>query len=203
MSALWKNDKDLRRSTWATENINSTNAVFNAALRKEKNMELKDWVTLFVPILFNGIILFGFQQVFLCRNKKTEQLNTYKRDVYMQFIELLQEFYSRWRDITDLNWSDQEYAFASLWNPVQAMVDQLVVFIDTHPVTIGSAKVSFTECMDEFDAISDLLRNDLINNDARISQASAEEFCRRYEIVIQKTKDSLAVCENEILNCMD
>lgn len=164
-------------------------------------MEIKDWLVLTIPIVCNGIILFLFQQFYLSKAKKSERLSTYKQDVLKQFLSYLQEFYALLRNISKIDSrSGQEYTFASLWNPTTELMQTLIVFADTHPVTIGETKLGFQKCVDKWQFIIDLLYNDAISNKFQISKKCAEVFSREYIEMNNLIKECMAACEREILD---
>ena len=120
-------------------------------------MELKDWILITIPIACNGVILFIFQQFYLSRLKKVERKNTYKIDVLKEFLSNLQKFYELSRNLqhVDNERSAKEYTFAELWNPAAEMMQNLIVFADTHPITINNFRLEFDKCINKWQEISD------------------------------------------------
>ena len=165
-------------------------------------MDFKDWILLVAPIAFNGIILFLFQQIYLSRIKKNERTNTYKQDTLKEFLSLLQEFYTYLRDIRtiDSERSGKEYEFSSLWNPTAKSMESLVVFYDTHPVTIGASNLSFEKCINEWNSMNDLLFESLKNNNGKISPECSKTFSLKYKKINILVKKCMARCEEEIIN---
>lgn len=82
-------------------------------------MEIKDWLTLFISIIFNGFLLFIFQQAIIRSNKRADRRNDYKYETLSHFLDLLQRFYTALRDIRDVDptLSGKYVSFADVWNP--------------------------------------------------------------------------------------
>lgn len=164
-------------------------------------METKDWLVLVIPIVCNGIILFLFQQFYLAKSKKFERLSTYKQDVLKKFLSYLQNFYTLLRNISQIDGrSGQKCTFASLWNPATELMQTLIVFADTHPITIGETKLGFQKCVDKWQHIIDLLYNESVENNFQISKKCAKIFCHEYIEMNNLVKECMAACEREILD---
>ena len=56
-------------------------------------MEYKDMVNLFVPILFNGVILFLFQKIMNAKFEKNSFKNQIKNKIYDEYFEIIKELY--------------------------------------------------------------------------------------------------------------
>ena len=54
-------------------------------------MEGKDWITLFVPIAFNGVLIWLLQKVFENRQVKKERFYQLQEEIFRDYIELLDQ----------------------------------------------------------------------------------------------------------------
>ena len=91
-------------------------------------MEAKDWLSLLVSIIFNGLFLFLFQQAIVRNNKRAERRTDYQYQTLTHFLELLQRFYTAFRVIQDVDTtvSGKQISFADAWNPAAELMQQLV-----------------------------------------------------------------------------
>lgn len=60
-------------------------------------MEIKDWVLLLLPILFNGIIIYFIQAYFQTKLKRDEHKHEIKRKISSEFFSLLLEVKNNFR----------------------------------------------------------------------------------------------------------
>ena len=165
-------------------------------------MEIKDWILLTIPIACNGVILFIFQQVYLSRLKKGERKNTYKIDVLKEFLSNLQRFYELLRNIqkVDNERTAKEYTFAELWNPATEMIQTLIVFVDTHPITINKSHLGFDKCIDKWQEITDMLFECARNNNGIMSDECNFRFSNAYIEMNDLIKDCMGNCEKQIID---
>lgn len=56
-------------------------------------MEYKDIINLFVPILFNGVILFMFQKVMNVKFEESNLKNQMKKKIYDEYFEIIKALY--------------------------------------------------------------------------------------------------------------
>lgn len=164
-------------------------------------MEFKDWMVLFIPIVFNGLFLFIFQQIILSNQRRATRKNDYQHDVMKQFLEMLQKFYTLFRIIpsVDPKRSGKVVDFSEVWNPTTSLMQDLKVFYDTHPVTTRNVSEQFEKCMIKWDKMTDLLFESRTTNDNKISEDASIQFCSEYEIMDTLIKECLKQCEEEIL----
>lgn len=57
----------------------------------EVKMENKDWILLFIPILFNGIFIFSFQKAINGKIEKTKKRNNLRDEVIFHFWQKFKE----------------------------------------------------------------------------------------------------------------
>lgn len=165
-------------------------------------MEVKDWIMLFVPITFNGILLFAFQQKILLSNKRHERKNDYQHEVLSHFLSLLQDFYTSFRNIQaiDEKKSGKQVAFSSVWNPAAELMQQLVVYRDTHPIATQEVNLSFQACAEEWQKIATMLYESSMATGGYMTKEVAVQFSHEYEMLDVLIKDCLKICEKEILS---
>ncbi len=164
-------------------------------------MEFKDWLLIIIPIACNGILLFLFQQSYLTKIKEIERKNTYKMDVLKEFLGYLQEFYKLIRNFqkADNVRSGITCDFVELWNPAAGMIQDLVVFADTHPIAIEKSNIGFEKCLTKWQQIADMLYDCKVNNNGRLSEQCAYKFNEYYIEMNELVKNCMEYCEKEIM----
>lgn len=162
-------------------------------------METKDWITLFLPLVGNGVVLFVLQQTFLAHIKHAEQKNDYQKQVLIEFTSLLHDFFACLHGFRGL-YMDPESSqeFSDIWNPANNLMQQLVLIRDTHPVILKKANKHFDLCIKQWNELSKFLRN------VKYSQANLDDcFYRRIEnecfIMQERLRSCLEVCEKQLL----
>ena len=166
-------------------------------------METKDWLSLCIPILCNGIILFVFQQIYSRKIEKFDKRNSYIKDVQINLLSLLQEFYMKIRNLSkiDSSRSGKEYDFAELWNPAADSIVKIVVALDTYPKTIGESNVkgSIDLLIEKWDYLNDLLYSVRIKNNGIVPSDISNEVSVCYTQIISLVKKCMYACEEEII----
>lgn len=82
-------------------------------VQRSENMEVKDWVTLFFPILCNGILLFVLTKLFETKQRKNLDSQTAKQKLdykYKNFIEEILQIYCIEDTHTILQLLDKKFA---------------------------------------------------------------------------------------------
>lgn len=164
-------------------------------------METKDWLALFIPIIFNGLLLFLFQQAIIRNNKRAERRNDYQYQTLTHFLDLLQRFYTAFRAIqaVDTTVSGKQITFADAWNPAAELMQQLVVYYDTHPVALKKVETQFQRCKEQWTNIASQLLQIRKNEGGKFTQEATEQFNKEYEIMDILVRECLKQCETQII----
>lgn len=164
-------------------------------------METKDWITLFVPIISNGLLLFIFQHIYEKRSKRNENRRDYQKDILQQFHILLQDFYTAYLEIRDIDEtiSGKNVSFSEVWNPAAEKIEQLIVFHTSNPSAISKVDNAFAKCVEKWQYINGLLYESAINHNGKISAECAAKFSFEYEQMDKLIKTCLKECGDKLL----
>lgn len=62
-------------------------------------MELKDWLLLFIPIIFNGFLIWIFQYMFKNRTERQEKFRILREEIFKLYIEKIAQSIAACRDL--------------------------------------------------------------------------------------------------------
>lgn len=164
-------------------------------------METKDWVTLFVPIVCNGVLLFLIQQFFSRKIKKIEWNWEYKQKVIEEYLSLLRDFYTKVRKIADVDEkrSGVKIEFASVWNPASGSFHKLNEFVSTHTESLKEVNLDFDLCRNIWDEMcADLLMCRETNNNI-VTPDVLEKLSKNYVKIQSVILEIITQCERKLL----
>lgn len=166
-------------------------------------METKDWIIMLVPIAVNGVGLFVLQQLIMHKLKQTERKTDYRQEILKEFLHLLKEFYERFRVIrnTGQSTSQNEIDFSTAWNVATEQIQKVQIYYDTHKTALISLERTYTRCIDQYQRMINVLRNETISHNGRfiITEKCNKDFSDEYWEMDKLIKECLAECEKQIL----
>mgnify|MGYP004445877925 FL=1 len=165
-------------------------------------MTSKEWILLIIPIVCTGIMLIVFQQGIVRNTKKYERRNDYGDRIMTEFLESLQSLYILWNDLELFIYPDraaEEYSFAELWTPIEEHLQKMELFAETHPMTVKSSKLGFTECLESYQNVADSLYRDTMNNNAVISASTFKCIKKEFKFMNKQIRICMENCERYLL----
>lgn len=166
-------------------------------------METKDWIIMFVPIVVNGVGLFVFQQLIMHKFKQIEKKTNYRQEILKEFLHLLKEFYETFRVIrnTGESTSQKKMDFATSWNLATEHIQKVLIYYDSHKATLNSLEKTHNKCIDKYQHMIDVLRDETIVKDGGyiITEKCGKDFHDAYWEMDRLIKEYLAECEKQIL----
>ena len=163
-------------------------------------MEAKDWLGIFIPLLFNGIIFFGLHFVI---TRYIDKNMNYKNDTLKQCLVLIQNVYelSYTIDILDPTiGGNEKIKFADIWNPFNESVVKLSGFIKAHPNIISIDDFELGIFFERVNTIRKLIYNDRINNNNMLSDDTLKSIFNIFLLAQKDIEKSTDLCEKRILN---
>lgn len=156
-------------------------------------MEPKDWIILFVPIIFNGFLLFIFQEKYKLRLARRESQRIEQNKIWEQFYTKLQKFYIAILNFRRLetNPGEKEVSFAEVWNPAATQMLELAELYIAFPSVFKKRKMSFPQLVDKWRYVNMVLQESKTNNQGRISEECANIFCDEHNKMLALTEKCL------------
>lgn len=168
-------------------------------------METKDWIIMLVPIVINGICMFVFQQILVHKFKKMEKKIIYRQEILREFLVLLQEFYEKFIAIRNVEQpsSQNDIDLSTAWNIATEQIQKVIIYHDTHQAALISIEKIYNSCINKYQRMIDVLRNETIPIDGGImlTDESRRDFCDEYWDMDKLIKECLVQCEKQILLC--
>ena len=162
-------------------------------------MEIKDWLAIFIPLLFNGIIFFGLQLII---TRYIDKSMNYKNETLKRCLNLIQTTYELSLDFTSLNSTisgKDNIRFADVWNPFNVAVNKLHNFFKVHPNVISIEELELESFFSQVNYIRKLLYSDKVNNGNVISDDTDKELQHFLDLVTKDLENSNDLCEKRIL----
>lgn len=162
-------------------------------------MDAKYWIDLLMPLIGNGILLFGIQHKWQKHMDRKDSQNNYRKEALTQFTSLLQEYFAALHDLRII-YTDPAHGvrFADVWNPAQELMQKLVIMRDKHPVVLKKANKSFDLCVKEWNRLSKTIR-DIKYTTGEYDNTFCEELNASCINIQTQLRNCLTVCEKELL----
>lgn len=123
-------------------------------------MELKDWLLLFIPIIFNGFLIWIFQYMFKNRMERKETFRVLREEIFKEYIEKITQLISACKNLYAAQASaivDDDETLENLDIALQNLktkIKELYYYFDTYKIVLstnGKVKSKHTALKERFE----------------------------------------------------
>lgn len=164
-------------------------------------MESKDWISLFVPLLCNGIVLFLFQFYFKRYVEKRDRVRSKRitifEELYAHTENVQTAMYALLHQKPDYN---PDYNFTELFNHVAKQIHQLKRFYDANESQFKAFNAELQEIFSMWDIISNLLKNVIENYGGRVPHETNLQISRNAIRIYELITTILQKCRKKMID---